>query len=261
MIYKGKWRISGTVSDDWAGVDAIYIGYFANMDDSTMGTTYATEASLSPSGTPTLNRWFKISSPSATWSHNFDTKVITATNKANYQLYIVAIDKAGENVDDRNLKYISRQFQIDQDKDKPTLSIISPTTASRVNPGSLISGVAEDDDSGISGEDGLDYIYWFVGKKDSGLNFGGGVGTGDPTSDYNNWNLTNGHYTVNAKSGRIDLSATYPLTNSWQITSPSGVGDYKVSIVAVDRNGKASAVKTREFKQLSTDVPTITVTN
>jgi len=248
------WTVRGTVSDDLAGVKTLYYGYFAA--DPTM-TDYDTEAELEASASTDLTTdimvtksWHKVPFTNQySWTYSYNTSKITATTKTNYKLYVVAVDNLG-----MVNSSIYKTVNINQDADKPTVTILSPASASRVSPSSIASGSSIDDD-------GIKYIYWFVGKVDAGMNFGGGAGTGDPTADYNTW-TTGTLYSLNATTGRIDLSGTNPASYSWQFTTPSGVGSYKISMWIVDKYDVASSlVTTVSYKQLTTDVPTVTVTS
>ena len=90
----GDWTISGTWSDDWSGVKTVYISYYAAMTDGAMNTNYDTEAELEAAVaiTPTLNKWIKISGPTAAWNYIYDTAIITAGQVDRYNLYVAAVD-------------------------------------------------------------------------------------------------------------------------------------------------------------------------
>ena len=66
-----------------------------------MNTVYNTEAALEAASVlsdPTTDEWLKIANPSTSFTHSFDTTVITNGSSPNYNLYIAAVDSAGNNI-------------------------------------------------------------------------------------------------------------------------------------------------------------------
>ena len=227
-------EISGIVSDDWSGVKKIFVGYFTDLTNDTINSTYDTEQKLESATTvtPTLNRWFGLSTISASWKYNFDTSIITSTVKNPYFIYVAVVDKVG------NVGYTSKKVYIDQELDRPTATIVIPENSGITFPESTAIGECGDDD-------GLNYIYWYVGKA-------------DPTSDHLQW----GSYTsFNANAGRFDLSGNKPKNYSWQITTPKGTGDFKLYIMPVDIYGKSlTSSVVRNYKQRSIEKPEVIIT-
>ncbi|HNZ28176.1 MAG TPA: hypothetical protein PKK13_13210, partial [Spirochaetota bacterium] len=188
----GSANITGTSTDDWSGVKAIYIGYFENMGDTTMDSDYATEADLSAdtSATPTLNKWTKFS-PTAAWSYSYVTTVIG--NDSSYPLYVAAVDTEG------NVSYTSRTFDVDQESDRPSINILAPLDGSTVTPQSAVTGNAIDDD-------GIRYVYIYIVKS-------GHATYDNPPDDYTSWD----NVQSNDVSGCIiDLTASNtPINYPW----------------------------------------------
>ncbi|HQF78995.1 MAG TPA: hypothetical protein PLO40_12385, partial [Spirochaetota bacterium] len=209
----GLATIMGTSTDDWSGVKAIYIGYFADMTNALMDSDYSTEADLSADtrAVPTLGKWIKIS-PTAAWSYQFNTTVIG--NDSSYPLYVAAVDNKG------NVKYTSRTFDVDQDSDRPTINILAPLDGSTVTPQSAVTGNAIDDD-------GVRYIYVYIVKS-------GHATYDNPPDDYTTWGNTHN----NDVSGCIiDLSSkNSPINYSWTAITPNNSATYKVYAFAADKN-------------------------
>lgn len=237
----GTAAVTGSWSDDWSGVKSIYIGYFASMDNATMDASYTTEAQLDTDTTvsPTLGNWVKVSGPSTAWSYDFDTTEITATQANPYNIYVAAVDNVG------NVSYTSKAVYIDQDLDKPTSEILVPEAASVTFPSSKVSGSSTDDD-------GLSYVYWFVGK--TSVDFGSGLGNAPV---YSTWDT---YDTADAKGGVFDLTATEPKSHNWQFNTPSGSGEYKVYILSFDDDGtQQDSNTTVTYQQFSSTQPVIQI--
>lgn len=236
MLINGVCNISGVVTDDYTGVKALYIGYFTAMSAGQMDVNYDTQAELEAATgvTPVLDSWVKISDPPLTWEYSFDTTVVASLTADPYELYVAAVDNAG------NVSYTSRTVAINQDTDNPTASITSPREASMIFPASIATGVCTDDD-------GLSSIYWYLAKDAVSL-----------PSHYTTWGIQD---TSDVKSGIIDLTSTSPLTYTWQLALPDDVGQYTLLIRPVDIHGQPAPANTVvSFTQQLSDLPEIMIT-
>ncbi|HOJ63295.1 MAG TPA: hypothetical protein PLE45_02635, partial [Spirochaetota bacterium] len=143
------------------------------------------------------------------WTFNIDSTKLT--DKTAYLVKIETQDQAGNKNVTQSLGYI----YVDQDMDNPNGKINSPSDITF--PQSVASGTLWDDD-------GLSKIYWYVGK----------TSLGDPTDDVTQWgDATSDDFAA----GVIDLSGTKPNITSWNFTTPTGTGEYKMYICPVDING------------------------
>ncbi len=230
----GVWPVYGSISDDWSGVDSLYFSYYTGAEPDMTGDfntktlldAKANEVLSSVNGTTVI--WHRVDFTQAAWSYDFDTEKITSGAQS-YKLIVATVDAMN------NVGWSSAIYDINQDLDKPGARIIVPTAGSSTFPESMASGEATDDD-------GLGYIYWFIGKTD--VDFGGGVG--EPTSDCTLWGSYAGS---NSSAGRIDLTANNPKTYLWQLTTPSGTGDFTIHIVPVDENETVGIKRTLTYTQ------------
>jgi len=232
----GSAVISGIAQDDWSGVKTLYFGYF-KTPPADLTPDYNTVSKLDAKASTDIGAvngtsvfWHKVGFTQTSWSYSYDTNKITDSMQNDYKLYVAVADAVG------NVGWSSAIYDINQDLDKPGASILAPTAGSSIFPQSVAFGDASDDD-------GLGYIYWFVGKTD--IDFGGGMG--EPTSDYTLWGSYAGS---NASAGRIDLTETNPTTSSWQLTTPGGVGDFTIHIAPVDKFGTAGIKRTLTYTQI-----------
>ncbi|MCK4795848.1 MAG: hypothetical protein KAT05_00630, partial [Spirochaetes bacterium] len=149
-------QIQGTCSD-WSTVKALYISYFQSLTNTDAENNYGTEALLeaacSGTVTPQVDKWFKIESPSSSWSHDYDTTVVSSNQINPFYFHVVVVDTVG------NINFAHRQYNLDQDTDRPNVSITQPSYAGSITTpwndvnlmdkfGSsfLITGTANDDD-------------------------------------------------------------------------------------------------------------------
>ncbi|HQJ04986.1 MAG TPA: hypothetical protein PLI57_01245, partial [Spirochaetota bacterium] len=120
----GNQYISGT-ANDWSQVEALYFGYFTSANPPDMLSYYTTKSrldadSILSTSDPTTDKWHKVESPSINWTYAFRTEDVTKDIDAGFKLYVVAVDKVG------NVNYVVRAYTIDQDMDKPMITITNP---------------------------------------------------------------------------------------------------------------------------------------
>jgi len=220
-----------------AGIRAIYISYFAYMTDSTMEASYNTENDLDAdtAAVPTLDKWIKLASPGAEWSHDFDTTVITGTTCTGYMIYAAVVNEAGE------VYYTKTSVNIDQESDLPVSYITSPSQGDQIAPSSYVRGTVSDDD-------GLEYIYWRIAKTSHGA----------PSADYSTWGTTD---TSDCRSGVVDLTATSPTEFAFELLSPTGTGEYAIHIQAIDINAVEQASFTTITWDQAPEPPSVVITS
>ena len=134
-IINGNQTLTGTASD-WSQVEAIYIGYFTSPPDM---NDYKTKAQLNANkiddpGTPVAEKWYKIANPSLNWIYSFNTNIIHSSVIAplnGYKLYVAALDKVG------NVNHVFKTYTIDQDLDKPVITITNPAYTGVADPTSI----------------------------------------------------------------------------------------------------------------------------
>ncbi|HQB61535.1 MAG TPA: hypothetical protein PK899_07765, partial [Spirochaetota bacterium] len=234
----GSAIISGTAQDDWSGVKTLYFGYF-KTPPADLTPDYNTVSKLDAKASADIGAvnginvfWHKVGFTQAAWSYGYNTNKITTTIHNDYKLYVAAVDAMG------NVGWSSAIYDINQDLDKPGARILAPTEGSSTFPRSVASGDATDDD-------GLDYIYYYIGKS----NVDPGV--------YTSWGDVS---TDDAKSGRIDLSATAPTVATWKIDqTPGDTGEFTIHIVPVDKFGTAGIKRTLTYTQNTSSTPQVQI--
>ncbi len=137
LIINGTQLVSG-VANDWSSVDAIYIGYFTKESPPNLGDLATTlsnptnyvAGSYSTPGTPVLGKWLQMTDPPLTWVYSYDTTKVynDLLGHESWNMYVVAVDNVG------NISYTTRTYTIDQDMDKPIITITNPGYLGGDNP-------------------------------------------------------------------------------------------------------------------------------
>ncbi|MCG8569240.1 MAG: Ig-like domain-containing protein [Spirochaetes bacterium] len=198
QMINGTQLIQGTVSD-WSTVKSLYISFFENCNIA----VYTSEALLDgdTAGSPTINKWYKISSPSTSWLYNFDTTIVTSGTINPYNFTVAAVDNLG------NIAFSTQQYNLNQDLDRPTVNITQPAySGSLIAPWNsvddmekfgqtfLLIGSANDDDGVSEVTLTLDLMNYFGGGHIVTSN----VFTDQPVVGTSNWSYTIENLTITA---------------------------------------------------------------
>jgi hypothetical protein len=237
-VINGTQRISGTTSD-WSTVKTLYIGYFTNCPIASYSAESDFEANKVDSpATPVLDKWYKLSSPSTSWSYDFDTTKITSGTISPYYLYVAAVDTVG------NVQKTSLQYTINQDLDKPIVSIIQPNYSGSINsPWTTVSSMEKF---------GSDFLIMGTSTDDDGVQE---VRLTVQLIDYSALPVTVVSTVVNNQVATGTQNWSYTLSGLAVCTASQY---YKISTTVRDINGRTES-GTPSYFIVSNEIPVIDI--